>query len=421
MLSRIAPAALINLRWIVRLRWLAVLGQLATIVVGVQMITSPLPVRWLLVVCGSVALFNGAVQLWLMRGGMPTDRTSGLNLLADIIALTALLALSGGVSNPFSVLYLVHITIAAVLLPSRWTQLLAVASALAYSGLALGHGWLPELVIVGHDRLGAHAWASWVAFVVGVAFVSTFSYRMSRALRRREAELQKSRADAEASERLVALGTLAAGTAHELNTPLGTIAILAAELSDQLEGDRRAEAEEIRKQVRRCKGIITSMLAPPGSHAAEEPEEIKVAATVESAVLRWREGRPGPAPEVVIDPKVANAEARLPKEAFVRALENLLDNAYEATQSRPVRSVRVELGPGRDGELTLAVVDNGVGVPETLQGRIGEPFFTTKGPGAGSGLGLYLARHVVERQGGSMQVVSREGKGTRIILTILES
>jgi two-component system sensor histidine kinase RegB len=124
---------------------------------------------------------------------------------------------------------------------------------------------------------------------------------------------------------------------------------------------------------------------------------------------------------VVIDPKVANSEARLPKEAFVRALENLLDNAYEATQSRPVRSVRVELGPGRDGELTLAVVDNGVGVPETLQGRIGEPFFTTKGPGAGSGLGLYLARHVVERQGGSMQVVSREGKGTRIILTILES
>ncbi len=425
MVNRIAPAALINLRWIVRLRWLAVLGQLATIVVGVQMIASPLPVRWLLVVCAMVALFNGAVQLWLLRGGQPTDRTSGLNLLADIAALTALLALSGGVSNPFSVLYLVHITIAAVVLPSRWTQLLAVASALAYSGLALGHGRLPELVLVGHDRLGAHAWASWVAFVVGVAFVSTFSYRMSRALRRREAELQKSRADAEASERLVALGTLAAGTAHELNTPLGTIAILAAELSDQLRGPdqigRRAEAEEIRKQVRRCKGIITSMLAPPGSHAAEEPEEIKVAATLEAAVLRWREGRPGPAPEVAIDPAVVNAEARLPKEAFVRALENLLDNAYEATASRPGRSVRVELGRGRDGELTLAVVDNGVGVPEELEGRIGEPFFTTKGPGAGSGLGLYLARHVVERQGGSMQVVSREGKGTRVVLTMLES
>jgi two-component system sensor histidine kinase RegB len=418
--NRIAPAALINLHWIVRLRWLAVAGQLATIVIGAQMVTSPLPLRWLLVVCAALGLFNAGVQLWMRRGGSPTDRTSGLNLLVDIGALTALLAGAGGVSNPFSILYLVHITIAAVVLPSRWTQLLAVASALAYSALALGHGRLPELVIAGQDKPGAHAWASWVAFVVGVAFVSTFSYRMSRALRRREAELQKSRADAEASERLVALGTLAAGTAHELNTPLGTIAILAAELSDQLDGDRRAEAEEIRKQVRRCKGIITSMLAPPGNHA-EDPEDVKVAATVEAAVRRWREGRPGPAPEVFVEPGVANAEARLPKEAFVRALENLLDNAYEATAGRAERSVRIELGAGNDGELKLAVVDNGVGVPEELQNRIGEPFFTTKGPGAGSGLGLYLARHVVERQGGSMQVVSREGQGTRIVLTMLES
>jgi two-component system, sensor histidine kinase RegB len=419
--KRIAPAALINLHWIVRLRWLAVAGQLLTILVGAQMIASPLPIKWLLFVCLMVAVFNGTVQLWLIRGGQPTDRTSGLNLLADIFALTGLLALSGGVSNPFSILYLVHITIAAVVLPSRWTQLLAVASALAYSVLALVHGSLPELRIVGHDRLGAHAWASWVAFVVGVAFVSTFSYRMARALRRREAELQKSRADAEASERLVALGTLAAGTAHELNTPLGTIAILAAELSYQLEGDRRAEAEEIRKQVRRCKVIITSMLAPPGSHEAEEPDDLPVAPLVEASVNRWKEGRPGAAPEVAIDPQVANAEARLPKDAFGRAMENLLENAYEATAGRPSRLLRVELAPGGDGELKLSVVDNGIGVPEELQNRIGEPFFTTKGPGKGSGLGLYLARHVVERQGGSMQVQSKEGQGTRIVLTIRES
>ena len=92
-----------------------------------------------------------------------------------------------------------------------------------------------------------------------------------------------------------------------------------------------------------------------------------------------------------------------------------------ATSGRLERSVRVELGRGNDGELKLAVVDNGAGVPEELQNRIGEPFFTTKGSGAGSGLGLYLARHVVEQQGGTMEVVSRDGLGTRIILTMLES
>src|SRR5207248_3404137 len=138
-------------------------------------------------------------------------------------------------------------------------------------------------------------------------------------------------------------------TAHELNTPLATIAIIAGELAAQLEGERRAEAEQIRNQVRRCKEIITDMLAPRGGADLEEAKEFEVAPVLEAAVRRWQEGRPGPQqPLLSVDPAAARARARLPVRAFEQAIANLLDNAAEATEGRPAREVRVSLQRVRD-------------------------------------------------------------------------
>ena len=409
----VESASRINLRWIVRLRWGAVVGQVVTILLAARMLHEALPVKALLGVCAALALVNLGTHVWLLKGGNPSERASGLNLLGDVLALTALLALSGGAYNPFAVLYLVHITIAAVVLPPRWSLALTAVSIAAYTLLQL----MPEgplLVLGGEDQLVLHARGRWVAFVVAAVFIGTFTLRMSGSLRRREAS------GAEAAERLAALGTLAAGTAHELNTPLGTIAILAGELAAQLEGDRRAEAEEIRNQVQRCKQIITGMLAPRGGADLEEPKEFEVAPVLEAAVKRWQEGRPGPKPVLDIQPQATRARARLPVHAFERAIANLLDNAAEATENRPAREVRIGLTRSQ-GELRIQVSDNGIGVPEPLLRRIGEPFFTTKEPGRGTGLGLYLARHVVERQGGEMRVASAEGRGTEVILTVPEA
>jgi two-component system, sensor histidine kinase RegB len=415
--EKVESAARINLRWIVRLRWGAVVGQVSTILLAGRFLRSPLPIETMLAVCGALAVGNLLAQLWLDRGGEPTDRSCGLSLLADIAALTALLALSGGGENPFALLYLVHITIGAVTLPARWSIFLSVAAVVAYSTLQ----FLPahELILGGNAAV-LHVRGRWVAFGVAAAFICTFALRMSEALRERGAELDRATSDAEAAERLAALGTLAAGTAHELNTPLGTIAILAGELMAQLEGDRRAEAEEIRKQVRRCKEIIGSMLAPRGGEDLEEAKEFELAPVLAATVQRWQEGRPGPKPQLAIEPKAQKARARLPVRAFERAVANLLDNAAEATEGKAGRSVRVSLSRSGD-ELRLTVADNGVGVPEPLLRRIGEPFFTTKEPGRGTGLGLYLARNVVERQGGEMRVESDEGAGTRVTLAVPEA
>ncbi|HZX96700.1 MAG TPA: ATP-binding protein [Myxococcales bacterium] len=416
-LTSVESAARINLRWIVRLRWGAVAGQVTTILLARELVRDPLPIGPLLGICGALALGNLGVQIWLARGGRPSDRACALNLLADILELTALLAASGGHENPFAVLYLVHITIGAIVLPARWSILLAMASIAAFSALQI----LPfHPLLLRGDAPQLEQRGRWIAFVVAAAFISTFSLRMSESLRRRGEELDRARHDAEAAERLAALGTLAAGTAHELNTPLGTIQILAGELAAQLEGDRRAEAEEIRRQVKRCKEIISSMLAPRGGADVEEAKEFEVAPVLEAAVRRWHEGRPGPKPELAVEEGVARARVRLPVRAFEQAIANLLDNAAEATEGRGARDVRVSLNRARE-DLVLTVVDNGVGVPEALLRRIGEPFFTTKEPGRGTGLGLYLARHVVEREGGEMSVESTEGRGTRITLRVPEA
>jgi len=416
-LTRVESAARINLRWIVRLRWGAVAGQVIAILLARHLVRAPLPLGSLLSVCGALALVNVGVQIWLERGGRPTERACALNLLGDIAALTALLALSGGRENPFCLLYLVHITIGAVILPARWSIAVALASIAAFSALQI----LPahDLSLETDEPLLTLR-GRWIAFVVAAAFISTFSLRMSESLRKRGLELDRARSDAEAAERLAALGSVAAGTAHELNTPLGTIQVLAGELTAQLDGDRRSEAEEIRRQVKRCKEIIGSMLAPRGGADLEEPKEFEVAPVLEAAVRRWQEGRPGPRPSVSVDPAAARARARLPVRAFEQAIANLLDNAAEATEGRPARDVRISLQRVQD-ELQLTVVDNGVGVPEPLLRRIGEPFFTTKEPGRGTGLGLYLARHVVEREGGEMRVDSAEGRGTSVTLTMPEA
>src|SRR4051812_6701000 len=142
----VESAARINLGWIVRLRWGAVVGQAITIMLAGRFLESPLPLGEMLAVCGALALGNIAVQMWLARGGRPTDRACALNLLADIAELTALLALSGGRDNPFAVLYLVHITIGAVTLPARWSTFVAACSVLAFSTLQV----LPAHQIILH-------------------------------------------------------------------------------------------------------------------------------------------------------------------------------------------------------------------------------------------------------------------------------
>jgi two-component system sensor histidine kinase RegB len=405
----------ISLDWLIRLRWGAVAGQLGTILVA-QALWGGLPVAWLLVPVAALAASNALVAAFRKRLGTPR-LLCGAALTLDTLLITILLALSGGAYNPFSVLYLVHIALAATVLGSRWTWFLAALSIACYGLLFLAPQSDPH---VGHraaDELGVHLQGMWVAFVVAALLTAYFVVRLSSDLERREVAMALMRERAARQERLAAVTTLAAGAAHELGTPLATIAVASRELERQIrelpEPQSRALAEDaalIRSELERCRAILDRLATDSGSRPGEAPQAADAPGLVaeivaglpaaERARLRVEEARPGSGPSV-------------PRGALVQVALSLLQNAFEAGKG-PVR-LAVEASPSR---LVLLVEDEGCGMPPEVLARAGEPYFSTKTPGAGLGLGLFIARSLSEQMGGRLRLESGPGRGTRATVEV---
>ena len=313
-------------------------------------------------------------------------------MMLDIAILTGLLYLTGGPHNPFSFLYLVQIALAAVLVRARWTWMLVGLSFVGFGILLVAH---QPLSIPEDSRvIGA-----WVALGVASAFVVYFLRRITGALAEREAELTEARGLAARQERLASLATMAAGAAHELSTPLGTVALAAKELERALTGDHQADARLIREQVGRCRAILEQMAQGAGT-VGENIAPCTVGELFDEAFVGIRD-----APRVAreVSAEVAGSSLRVPPRALSQALRSLVTNAQDA--SPPASAVVVTAR--RDGDmLVIAIRDRGGGIPAEVMARIGEPFFTTKAPGRGMGLGLFLARAVVEGIGGSMEIDS---------------
>ena len=225
----------LTLRWLARLRWLAIAAQGVALAVGWYLDTvihSGLALTALAIGAGS----NLVLQRGLRR--VPTDaaaRLTGGALVLDVVLLTVLLAGAGGASNPFTVLYLVHITLSAVVLSSWWTAAIAALSVAGFGLLFLfpaGAGAMNEHVRMGHipgPGFDHHLRGMWIAFVVATALTAYFVFQFSRAIGLQREQIATLREASARSARLAALTTLAAGAAHELNNPLGTIAVASHE------------------------------------------------------------------------------------------------------------------------------------------------------------------------------------------------
>ena len=413
--DRFEPPWAVNIQWLARLRWAEIAGQASTVIAGQFLLGGSLPMAPLLAVIGVGLVSNLGLEMTVFgdrrrEGAQPVVAVHewhlALVMMLDIALLTGLLYLTGGPSNPFSFLYLVQIALAAVLVRARWTWVLVGLSFAGFGVLLLAH---QPLAIPEDSRMIG----MWVALGVASAFVVTFLLRITGALAQREAELTHARGLAARQERLASLATMAAGAAHELSTPLGTVALAAKELERALgeHPDLASDARLIREQVGRCRSILEHMAQGAGT-VGEQVEAWTVGALLDEALDGAR-----PTPNVLreLPDEVARTSLRLPPRAVSQALRSLITNAQDA--SPPQAAVVVALRVDGD-RLAIVIHDRGRGIPEDVLARIGEPFFTTKAPGRGMGLGLFLARAVIEGVGGTLEIDAGESGGTSVHVTL---
>lgn len=402
----------INYGWLIRLRWSMVAGQLATIL-GVRFLLGmSLPLQPLLVIIGLEVASNVAAAALGRRRPARQAWMAGV-MACDVVMCTGLLFFTGGPANPFSFLYLVQIALAAATLKGVWTWALTALALACSAVLFLWHRPLP----VSHELyMDLHLRGMWVAFGVAASFIVTFLLRIRRALSQREAELAASRKLAARQERLASLATLAAGAAHELSTPLGTIAVVMTELQRRaaaLGADAEAmdDLRLVRGQVDRCRAILERMSTDAGETIGEGPVATPLDALIDGALADL----PAAAPvRRSVGSGPGRWRVRVPPRAFGQALRGLVKNAQEASPPGTPVSVAVR---DEEGTIAVEVSDQGPGIPASVLERVGEPFFTTKPTGKGMGLGVFLARTTLERLGGNVRITSSPA-GTRALIVL---
>jgi two-component system sensor histidine kinase RegB len=397
-----------------RLRWLAVVGQVTATAVAEGAMRLRLPLTPIFAVILVTAISNGFLQLGNYLHKTPAWLVQAI-LLLDVLLLTSLLFLTGGPQNPFAALYLVHVAMAVLVLGKISTWIVVGTVAACYGAILRWH-----LPLAGNASLPTWVFAigNWAALVLVSVLIAAFIGRVTRALRQREFELAGVRDRSVKNEQLAALTTLAAGAAHELNTPLGTIALVARELelACNRDGDdsMQDDARLIRREVDRCRDILSRMRLDLG-------EDFSMRSPVRLGDLgeRLRENFGDHHRARLTINRAPDAEFALaPSHALEQSLLVLLRNAFDASPAD--RPVTLDISR-RDGQLRFEVRDKGCGMSEEMLRRAGEPFFTTKDPGKGMGLGLFLVRLVAEQSGANFSIDSRLGEGTSCVLELPET
>jgi two-component system sensor histidine kinase RegB len=416
-------AAQIALPWVVRLRYLMGLWQIARILLINRLLGVDLPLFWLLAAPGVMLLSN----VWLtarilsprgvaIRVQRPEWVIAGIVVL-DTLCFTAALMLTGGPDNPYNVLYLVHVAIAAAVLPRRHARCLAVFACLCFAAVFRFHRRVAEL---SGNETSMRMAGLWCAFAIATFLVTVFSGKISELLREREESLLRLSQQLNQKDRLASLATLAAGAAHELNTPLATIAVIARELERYATITQPNEAIAldsglIRGEVDRCREILERMSADGADPTGETPEAIGAAEFLDIVLEDLPETE---RQRIQIETDDPGMLLVIPMRAVGQAITALLRNAIDASPlAEPVVLRALHAGPQRGGNVRFVVRDRGCGMAEETLRRAGDPFYTTKQPGKGMGLGVFLARTLADRLGGYLTLES-PGKGTTATLEI---
>jgi two-component system, sensor histidine kinase RegB len=411
------PAPNLALPWVVRLRYGMALGEGGIVALAAARFGLSTSLAWSFVPLAMVLASNLLLARLRSAEERAPDVAVGAMFVLDTVCLTVMLGLTGGPSNPFSLLYLVQITLSAVVLQKFWTWALGALSTLCFGALFF---WRVSFApLEGHhaDNASPHLIGMWAAFVIAAALIAFFTGKVSEALRQREHEVLKLQQWIARNERLASLATLAAGAAHELGTPLATIAVVARELEVYAARIENAQAVEedarlIRSEIERCRLILQQMSADGGEPVGEATRWTTAEQLARDAMAQFTDEQ---RTRIVVEIEPADASMEVPAQAVARSIGALVRNALDASDG----AAKVTLRVGSSGGMAeFAVIDRGKGMPTEVLQRVSEPFFTTKEPGKGMGLGAFLVRTTAERLGGGLTYQSVPGKGTTARITL---
>ncbi|MGR9106335.1 MAG: ATP-binding protein [Gammaproteobacteria bacterium] len=421
-------AALQNLKWLLLLRGFVISGECIILVSAIYVANYPIradPI-WTLI---SLSVIVTSLTWYRLHVDYPVyERELFFHLLIDVVIFAGLLYYSGGGTNPLIWFFLLPLIVTATILPQIYTWFM-VGLTSAFYMLLIGyhvplpnlpepvvHAAIPKSVLElqpDYD-LNLHTFTLWFGYVLIAGAVAYFVVEMTNTLRERERKLAQVREDALRDERVVALGTLAAGAAHEMGTPLGTIAILTHELQQEYRCDHYKDLNRklaiVRDQIDRCKEALSVLSASAGELRAESGRLMSVGAYVNQVVRQWQKQQPNinlqfqasgedPEPNLVAD------------RTLTHALVNILNNAAEVSP----QSVEF-IAHWNASALVLTILDQGPGIDPAILENAGNNPVSTKETGLG--VGLFLAKATITRLGGTLRFSKRRDRGTSIRITL---
>ena len=420
-----------NLERLFFLRCITIVIQSLTFGSTYWILNISLPWTEIITALSVLSILNLATWIRLRRNFSVSNIEFFLQILIDVFALSTLLYFSGGSTNPFVSLYLLPLTITAAVLPWLYTWLMAATTIGFYSLLLFNHVPLPHDHKEHMSEFDLHVSGMWIAFVLSTTLISWFVVKMSGSIRERDMELSEIREQALRDEKLIALGTMAAGAAHELGTPLATMAVVSKEIqNDHTENQELQKSMGIlRDQITQCKHTLTQLLADAGQSRTEDASGQAVDLFLQEILEKWSLMRP-----TIKFTYVCNGDLPAPTiintQPLSQSILNLLNNAADASIETSIinssTGISVENiiinSDWNKKELHLEILDFGKGLSEEALERAGEAFFTSKDK-HGFGIGLFLANANIERYGGSVHLTNYEKGGacTQVILPLIRT
>ncbi len=389
-----------RLRTLTLIRWVAIVGQGFTILLVDLSFGFNLPLIPLLAAVALSASINLYLELRFSATTRLTERAASLLLCYDLLQLTFLLALTGGLQNPFSVLLIVPITLSATILSLTTTILLCAMVTISATFLGIYPSILPWTG-AGLTLPGLYILAVWVAIVLSSGLIAAYAWRVADEARRLADALAATQMALAREQQMSALGGLAAAAAHELGSPLATIAITAKELANNIPSDSpmAEDIAELVGQSQRCREILTSLSKERSSDDHAAFTKIPLGHLLETLAESYR--RPGITVTVEVEDLSNGARPEpqwAPAPELKHALGNLIDNAIQFA----TRAVVITVGLHAD-RLEISIVDDGPGFSPEVLDWVGEPYVSTRHAIGGLGLGVFIAQTLLARNGATLQ------------------